>query len=169
MHPRKAAGLCGGALVGEFERGGLVLRENQLMRSDRASAPEPRSSTGAVHAAGSAASRRCGRECRRAQAWGSTSLSLAVPIRAYIADALRPPWSRPQNSHDFRPGAIRRSFYPSRAGLLHPLSLACAVQPACRNSGTHASDRQTIYPVLRHIGIAGFRSDEHRVSGPEAR
>ena len=75
------------------------------MRPDRASGPEP-SSRGEVRRAGSAGCRQCGRARRRGHAWGSTSLSLAAPMRVYIAAARLPPRSEPANKHDFRPRAI---------------------------------------------------------------
>jgi hypothetical protein len=39
---------------------------------------------------------------------GLMSLSLAVPIRVYIAAARSPPRSEPANSHDRRPRAMPR-------------------------------------------------------------
>ena len=44
--------------------------------------------------------------------------------------ARTPPRSEPQNSQDFLPKTIARSFLPFRAGLRYPLSLAYAVRAA---------------------------------------
>ena len=61
----------------------------------------------------SSCTRVCGNAAMRPRtsanhACGSTSLSLAVAMRVYIAAARSPPRSEPANSHDFLPGAIPR-------------------------------------------------------------
>ena len=58
----------------------------------------------------SSGSRDCGNSAIRprtsaSQACGSISLSLAVPMRVYIAAVRPPPRSEPANNHDFRPRA----------------------------------------------------------------
>ena len=70
--------------------------------------PEPAGGRSSIAGAegradGSAAGWRSGRARRRAQACGSTTLSLAVPMRVYITAARSPLRSEPAKSKDRRP------------------------------------------------------------------
>ena len=82
------------------------------------------------------------------QACGSTLLSLAVPMRVYIAAARTPPRSEPQNSHDFRPKAI-------------PLSALSAALCRHRHNAAHAdnrimprSGRNLLIQLIHGLGLA---------------
>ena len=71
------------------------------------------------------------------QAWGSTSLSLAVWISVYMTAARSPPRSEPANSQALRPRAMPRS---ARSAAL----LVRQIRPSSRK-------RVKAIPALQHV------------------